>query len=100
MENVRGGVTFQGRLSKLQEPSCMVATSFISEFPWRWLLIIALGVFEIKVQEHKSQNPVYQVSEKHDYICSLYAIYLRIDVLTSFSERRQGEAIIEGVRLL
>ena len=54
MENVRGGVTFQGRLSKLQEPSCMVATSFISEFPWRWLLTIALGVFEIKVQEHKS----------------------------------------------
>ena len=66
MENVRGGVTLQGRLSKLQEPSCIVATSFISEFPWRWLLIIALGVFEIKVQEHKSQNPVYQVSEKHD----------------------------------
>ena len=66
MENVRGGVTFHGRLSKLQELSCMVAASFISEFPWRWLLIIALGVFEIKVQEHKSQNPVYQVSEKHD----------------------------------
>ena len=54
MENVRGGVTFQGRLSKLQEPSYMVATSFISEFTWRWLLTIALGVFEIKVQEHKS----------------------------------------------
>ena len=54
MENVRGGVTFHGRLSKLQELSCMVAASFISEFPWRWLLTIALGVFEIKVQEHKS----------------------------------------------
>ena len=54
MENVRGGVTFQGRLSKLQGPSCMIATSFISEFPWRWLFTIALGVFEIKVQEHKS----------------------------------------------
>ena len=54
MENVRGGVTFQGRFSKLQEPSCMVATSFISEFPWRWLFTIALELFEIKVQEHKS----------------------------------------------
>ena len=69
MENVRGGVTFQGRLSKLQEPSCMVATSFISEFPWRWMFTIAFGVFEIKVQEHKSKHPVYQVSEKHDYVC-------------------------------
>ena len=54
MKNVRGGGTFQSRLSKLQEPSCIVATSFISEFPWRWFFTIALGVFEIKVQEHKS----------------------------------------------
>ena len=54
VENVRGGGKFQSRLSMLQEPSCMVATSFISEFPWRWLFTIALELFEIKVQEHKS----------------------------------------------
>ena len=54
VENVRGGGTFQSSLLKLHEPSCMFATSFIGEFPWRWLLTIALKVFEIKVQEDKS----------------------------------------------
>ena len=57
MENVRGEVTFQGRLSKLQEPSCMVATSFISEFPWPWLFTL---LWEYLKSRFKSINPKIQ----------------------------------------
>ena len=58
MEYVRDGVIFHGRL-KLQEPNCMVATTFMNH--QRWSPTIALEVFEIKVQKDISQHPICQV---------------------------------------